>query len=377
MDHAPEPHAPHSHGHEHAHGHDHGHHHHGGSEYYLQQLLTIFICGAFGVVGLLLCLQPVMEEAKDENAAAIRDERGTVLMRQMKDAQGEPVNKIGLLLSKGFHPWVMAGSVLLLGVTVFRGVVLWRSAGANQAHQHHDHHHHDHKPGETCDHPSHAHDHHHHDHDHKPGEKCDHPSHAHHGHDHDHGDHSADDHSHGNIYWRVIILLFPVVIFLMNMPNNTFSVAYQLARVTDNIVDVKDEGESTGVAKDVSFETLATAAYSEDSRKIYAGKTVTLNGQYKQLTNTQFTLFFFKMTCCSADQVPLKATCVVKDENHLLIKSKKVPDPSDPSKKVSVAVKPDNGDKVSVTGRLQFTQDATTQEWLTVIRVDPNGVKRQ
>ncbi len=357
MDHAPEPHAPHSHGHGHTHDHGHDHdHHHGGSDYYLQQLLTIFICGAFGVVGLLMYFVPAGPGVTD-NA-------------------GNPLTKLGVLLVPGFHPWVLGGSLVLLAVTVVRGVALWRSAGATHGHHHDHHHHHDHKPGEKCDHPSHAHD--HHDHDHKPGEKCDHPSHAHahHGHDHDHGDHSADDHSHGNIYWRVVVLLLPVVIYLMGMPNDTFSAAYLDSRVGGNIVDEKGDVASTG-SSDVSFETLATAAYSEGSRLQYTGKTVTLNGQFKPLTNTQFTLFFFKMTCCSADQVPLKATCVVKDPQQLLLDVGKAPDPADPSKTKQVAVPLKSSAKVSVTGRLQFTQDPNTQEWLTVIRVDQGGVKKR
>lgn len=327
MDHASEPHAPHSHGHAHSHGHDHSHdhHHHGGSDYYLQQLLTIFICGAFGVVGLLMYFVSAGQGVTD-NA-------------------GNPLTKLGVLLVPGFHIWVLIGSLILLAVTVVRGVALWKSAGASQ--HLHDHHDHDHKPGEACDHPSHAHD--------------------HHGHDHDHGDHSADDHAHGNIYWRVVVLLFPIVIYLMGLPDGSFSAKYLGDRVKDNAVNPDlAEVASTGNAE-VSFETLATAAYSPENRDLFTGKTVTLNGQYKPLSDTQFTLFFFKMTCCTADQVPLKATCVVKDKSEL-------------QRVVTVNGKPEvqpipNGQKVSVTGRIQFTQDANSQEWLTVIRVDKGGLK--
>lgn len=357
MDHAPEHHA-HSHGHahthDHAHGHDHGHHHHGGSDYYLQQLLTIFICGAFGVVGLLMYFVSAGQGITD-NA-------------------GNPLTKLGVLLVPGFHIWVLIGSLLLLAVTVVRGVALWKSAGAGQhQHHHHDHghHHHDHKPGEKCDHPPHAHEHAHHDH--KPGEQCDHPSHAHdhhHGHGHDHGDHSADDHSHGNIYWRVVVLLFPIVIYLMGLPDGTFSNEYLGLRVKNNEVGDLAEVASTGNAE-VGFETLAAAAYSPENRELFTGKTVTLNGQYKPLSDTQFTLFFFKMTCCTADQVPLKATCVVKPEDKNMLQEV-----------VTVSGKPEirllmNGQKVSVTGRIQFTQDPNSQEWLTVLRVEKGGLKKR
>lgn len=375
MDHAPE-----MHGHSHGHAHDHDHHHHGGSDYYLQQLLTIFICAAFGVVGLIMCLQPIMEQAKDESGNLMKDSQGTVLMRQaINEKSGEPLNKLGLLLSSGFHPWVLVGSVVLLAITLIRGVALWKSVGANQhAHHGHDHaHHHDHKPGEACDHPSHAHE--HHGHDHKPGEQCDHPSHAHphHGHDHDHGDHSADDHSHGNIYWRVVVLLFPVVIFLMGLPDQTFSPEYQAARVRGSEVsgDLADVASKEG-GGEVSFETLAGAAYTEQNRSDFTGKTVTVKGQFKPLSATQFTLFFFKETCCAADQVPLKATCVVKKEDETMLKEtvKKMVN----GKEEYTLVDRPNGQKVTVTGRVQFTQDPNNpNEWLTVLRVEKGGLKKR
>jgi hypothetical protein len=358
MDHAPEHHA-HSHGHAHGHTHSHAHghdHHHGGGDYYLQQLLTVFICGAFGVAGLLMYMLPAGQGVTDE--------------------AGKPLSKLGVLLSPGFHVWVLVGSVVLLAITVIRGIALWQSAGANQHHHHghdhgHDHHHHDHK-GEKCDHPSHAQDHHHH-HEHKPGEKCDHPSHkhdhAHHGHDHDHGDHSADDHSHGNIYWRVVVLLFPVVILVMGLPNGTFSAEYQAKRVKGNEVGDLADVADTGTMGDVGFEALASAAYSQQSRDTYTGKTVTVYGQFKPLSDTQFTLFFFKMTCCAADQVPLKATCVVKSRTEL---EEVVTENGQKSQRMF-----QNGQKMTVTGKLQFTQEPSTGEWLTVIRVDRGGVKKK
>lgn len=331
MDHAPEHHTHshgHAHSHDHAHGHDHGHHHHGGSDYYLQQLLTIFICGAFGVVGLLMYFVSAGPGVTD-NA-------------------GNQLTKLGVLLVPGFHIWVLIGSLLLLAVTVIRGVALWKSAGAGQ-HQHHDHHHHDHKPGEKCDHPSHAHDH----------------------HGHDHSDHSADDHSHGNIYWRVVVLLFPIVIYLMGLPDGTFSAEYQIKHVKDNAVSGDlAEVASTGSAE-VGFETLAAAAYSPENRELFTGKTVTLNGQYKPLSDTQFTLFFFKMTCCTADQVPLKATCVVKPEDKNMLQEVVTLNGKQEIRPVQ------NGQKVSVTGRIQFTQDPNSQEWLTVLRVEKGGLKKR
>ena len=335
----------------HAHPHTHDHHHHGGGDYYLQQLLTIGICGAFGGVGLLMYFISAGPGVTDN--------------------EGRPLTKLGVLLSPGFHIWVLIGSLVLLAVTVIRGVALWKSVGASPRPHGHAHHHHDHLPGEACDHPSHAHD--HHDHDHKPGEKCDHPSHAHAHHDHDHGDHSADDHSHGNIYWRVVVLLFPIVIYLMGLPDGSFSAEYQAKRVKDNEVGELADVASTGNAE-VSFETLAAAAYSPENRDLFTGKTVTLSGQFKPLSETQFTLFFFKQTCCAADQVPLKATCVVRNK-EVLEEVVTVNTPQGPKK---VQQQYANGTKVIVTGRIQFTQDPNnSQEWLTVLRVENGGLKKR
>ena len=51
----------HDHGHDHHHGHEHGHSH-GLGDYYLEQLLTIFVCGAFGVVAILMNRFAMLEE---------------------------------------------------------------------------------------------------------------------------------------------------------------------------------------------------------------------------------------------------------------------------------------------------------------------------
>jgi uncharacterized membrane protein YcgQ (UPF0703/DUF1980 family) len=92
-------------------------------------------------------------------------------------------------------------------------------------------------------------------------------------------------------------------------------------------------------------------------------------GQFKPLSETQFTLFFFKMTCCAADQVPLKATCVVKSKTDL----EEVV--TEGGQKVQRMFQ--SGQKMTVTGKLQFTQEPSTGEWLTVIRVDRGGVKKK
>lgn len=341
MDHTPDQHAPHSHGHAHDHSHD---HHHGGSDYYLQQLLTIFICGAFGVAGVLMYTW-----------------KHTI---PVEDGQTVEKTKLGFLLADPFHVWVLGGSLLLLAVTVIRGVALWRSAGA--AHHHHGH----------------AHDHHHGHHEHKPGEACDHPSHAHdHSHHgHDHADHSADDHSHGNIYWRVVVLLLPIIILVMGLPNGTFSDKYLLDRVKGSEVGALADVSGTGVAFQGNFEDLAKAAYSEKSRDAFTGQSIVIGGKLKRLSNEkQFTLFFYKMTCCTADQVPLKATAILDAKSAsknplLMVKVNKSGEPEVDQMGNKVPLYRD-GQEVEVRGTLQFAQD-TSGEWVTVIRVTDGGLKK-
>ncbi|HYV39194.1 MAG TPA: hypothetical protein VE988_26135, partial [Gemmataceae bacterium] len=148
-----------------------------------------------------------------------------------------------LLLQDDFHPLILAAGVTLLIVTLVRAAVLWRAAGKKSAahvHDHaHEHHHHDH----AHDHHDHAHcdhDHHHehveaHDHHHHHGEACGHDHHHEHiqpavatyhspalpmvAHDHGHAHDSDDGHDHGWAPWRYVVLLVPMMLFLLGLPN--------------------------------------------------------------------------------------------------------------------------------------------------------------
>jgi hypothetical protein len=314
MDHSTDAHAPHSHGHAHTHDHHHDHSHdhaHGGGEYYLQQLLTVFICGAFGVAGVLMYT----------------------------------LDKLQYILAPAFHMWVLIGSGLLLFMTAVRGVALWQAAGAKSDHDHH-HHDHGHAHGEDCG------------HGHKPGEACA------HGHHHHAADHTAADHDHGNIYWRVVVLAFPVVILVMGLPNPAFSYENQgfslailqgkIGKAGDvNVEDVADKGDGT-ITSD--FDLLATIAFDPAKREVYTGTKASITGQMEKLSDKQFRLFKMKMTCCSADMIPLQARAIVKSASQMGTFS--------------------NGDKIEVRGTIQFAQDSKSGEFLTVLKVDPaDGIR--
>ena len=288
-----------------AHEHEHQHHS-GGNEYYLQQLLTVFVAGAFGVCGVLMY---TLHDVRD----------------------GESVRKLTHILAEPFHVWVLAGSILLLVLTAFRGVSLWMQAGAKDDHaEHDDHSGHNHAPGEACDHSG-----------------------------HDHSDHDHSDHDHGNIYWRVIVLAFPIALLVMGLPNRGFSDD----RTTALLGKANDLGALNDVASKeksmrMTFDELATTAYRADTREEYTGYEVTIQGKFQSLNSAsgkEFTLFAEKMTCCASDQILLKARGVVPNPSQL-----------DPFKMKGFPM-------VLVTGRLQFAEDSPGN-YIPVLRVNENGI---
>src|SRR5581483_4580711 len=141
----------------------HDHHHHSASDYYLEQLCTLGVCGAMGVVMILLYHYQVL----------------------------------GIYLHEKFHLPVLAGGIGLLVLVAVRGVAIWFAGSPAAAGDEHDHDH-DHDHDHEHDH---GHDHHHdHDHAHEHGHDHDHDhdhDHAHeHGHDHDHDHDHAHEHTH-------------------------------------------------------------------------------------------------------------------------------------------------------------------------------------
>jgi hypothetical protein len=159
--------------------------------YYLDQLCLVGICAAFAGVCLALYFWQT--------------------------------EMLALLLAPQFHLFVLLSGVGLLALVVIRSVTLWREAGARAQAANHAHHHHDH-----------AHEHHHDDHDHEHcGHTHDHAhahgvphEHAHHHHDHDHGHGHAHDHGHDHSWapWRYVVLLIPIMLFLLGLPNRGLTV---------------------------------------------------------------------------------------------------------------------------------------------------------
>ena len=286
--------------HGHSHGHGHADHDHGMSEYYLEQLLTITICGGFGIVGILMYTFGMLNQ----------------------------------LLAPEFHRWVAIGGGVLLAMTVIRAISIWSSASHVHDHDHAHPPHADHEHGPDCDH-----DHDHVDHDHHGHA---HPGHTHAGHDH-------ADHDHGNIFWRIVVLAFPLVLFFLGLPNESFIKNYKLHKLGDD-ADIGAIGsvQATGASVPIDFNQLAAATLDPGKRSTLEGNETSIVGQFKPLGDREFTLFKMKMTCCAADMIPLKARIVPEF--------------------VPTGVKP--FDWVKVTGVIQFVEVPGKNEFIPVLRVD-------
>lgn len=277
----------------------HDHHHHGESarDYFVEQLLTIFVVGALGAVGILM----------------YRD------------------GKLQYILAPAFHLPVLIGGVAVLVMVAVRAVAVWQEAGAVQAHHHHHdhvhdhhghHHHHDHDPAHQHGHPVHLHT---HDEPHVHGPDCQHDhGHAHaddhhhdHGHGHHHHDHGEDDHGHSHdlawVFARMMVLFFPVALYMIGVPNSGFSAERIAKMLGDETALGADVGTvATGEGSVLSFNDLNEAAYDESKREALQGKIGILVGRFDRIADKEFRLYRLKMTCCAADTVPLKVRILTK-----------------------------------------------------------------
>jgi hypothetical protein len=301
----------------------HAHTHEDQSTYYIEQIFTIAVCGAIGGVCLLLYIR-----------------REALLNGMLKDDQ---------------HLRVLFGGIGLLLLVLIRAVSVWIAAGkmgakAQVADHIHDHDHdHDHA---QC-----GHSHGHCDHDHE------------HGHDHEHesltmaGDHEHfhdhHGHDHGWAPWRYALLILPVVLFLLGLPARGGMNVSNQSGIDDKVGAVEKSGDK-GQNFTIGFNQLEKAARSAAVRDNIAGSTVRLTGQYKGDRSDRFTLVRFKINCCAADAIPLKAVIMI--------------DPAK-DKDGKLAVDPDRfRDKwVQVTGRVEFYKQGKNNEYIPVILLEADS----
>lgn len=295
------------------------HHHDNATEYYIEQLIGIGISLSIAYVCIMLWW-PFPIYGGD----------GQII------SYGR---KLSIILHPKFHFWVLTGSIILLGFVSVRIIALWLESGKLKSDHKHVH-------GPDCDH-GHEHDH-DHDHNHVHGPDC----------NHEHKDESSGhedcghDHSHGSAPVRFIVLLLPIVLFFLNVPNEVFS----------NVkgVDLSQFGEVGTVAEkgidfNVGFLQLEMASMTQESRNHYEGKTVRLIGKYVGEEEKRFSLIRFKINCCAADAVPLNAVMMV--------------DPNSPEK---LAWKKYANKWVQVTGRVHFLKRKDNEQYMTALVLYPD-----
>jgi hypothetical protein len=176
-------------------------------------------------------------------------------------------------------------------------------------------------------------------------------------HSHSHGHGHGHDHDHGWAPWRYIVLLLPVLLFILNLPNDGFA-------GKDISKDVKGpEGEvaDKGYAPELGFKQLEMAALTPESRSENTGKTVKLIGKYVGTDDKRFSLARYKMVCCAADSVPINAVIMLDPKAKERLDSKKL-----------------RNKWVEVTGQVQFltrpsAKDPSKSEYMPAVIIYPKA----
>jgi hypothetical protein len=334
--------------------HSHAHHDEEVNAYYLDQLFSIGVCGLLGGVAIMLWWP----------------------------SGPDGTNRLRFILAPQFHAWVLGGGIVLLLLVAIRAWALWVSVGEENrarakgdSHDHDHDHDHCHEHAATCCAHGAQHD---HAHEHavspepaaltQPGSPE--LAMADHGHSHSHGHQgaqqaAADDHGHEHGWspWRYVVLLLPVVLFFLDLPNAALSMSSEDLSVKVVTDDVKRTEGDTKVYSNIGFTQLEAAATFPEARGNYAGKYVRLTGIYDGSDERQFTLSRYKVNCCVADAVPLRAVIVVdysqlKDQNY---------QPLQPSKLQK--------QWVNVTGQVQFLKKKDSNEYMTALIVTPTPEK--
>lgn len=277
-------------------GHDHSHG--DGSEYYLDQLCTIGLCGAIGGVCIMLYQQDVLKN----------------------------------MLAPAFFLPVLLGGIALLILAVVRGICLWIAVGKKTA---------AHAHGPDCHH-DHAHD--------RAHTDCGHE----HSNDHSHSHGPADDHGHEHGWTpiRYAVLLLPVALYFLDLPNSGFGTT----RLTDTssgspLDSIAMQNMASRGEVGLDFKELDRAAFLEDQREYFEGKTGVLKGQFVPGSDPRTgRLVRFKMQCCAADAIALKVQLISPE----------------PLADVQPPLKP--GQWVEVKGQIQFRKN-TANEFVPVLQL--------
>lgn len=279
----------------------HDHQHADRTSYFLEQFCTIGVCGILGGVAIMMY-------------------RGGML---------------NYILHPAFHGAVFWGGTALLILIVIRALAIWFEARRPvvdvETHQHHESH--GHEGGD--DHP----------HEHSHEHDC--------GHDHSHDAATEDDHGHDHSWsaWRYALLLLPIVLYFLNLPNRGFSsnwVEKQGQMVLSSAEQQQLESKDPTTVRHLEFKELEQAALSEELRQDFEGRLGKLKGQFMptKVSDRLFTLVRYRITCCAADAVPVNVAIVAPEAVRL---------PAD--------------QWVEVTGQIQFRKRPDRAEFVPVLQL--------
>ena len=254
------------------------------------------------------------------------------------------------MLAPQFYSFVLGSGVILVLLAVLRGMALWMEVRTQRSREV--------QPAEaivslpllvqampaapepaataSCEAPDHEHCGHDHDHDH---------DHAHgHGDAHHHHEHDAPGHDHDHDHswapWRYVLLLVPVILFFLGIPNEPPPVK----AVTPEVDHSREASFTTswiamaampspwmqagkllsgamsrpaGEAQALDFQTLEDSASKVEFRKMWAGRFVRVIGQYVPNRNPAndrvFSLGRFRINCCRQDAVALNVPIIASE----------------------------------------------------------------
>jgi len=272
-------------------GHSHAHAEAEGT-FFLDQLFTILVSGALGVVAFLMYQTGTLQR----------------------------------ILVPMFYVPVLIGGGALIVMAAIRAVAVWQLAGARRL-----------NGADQCGH-DHGHGHAHgHEHAHSHGEDCGH-DHSHaaadgHEHSHSHAHAGGDEpaHDHGWAPWRYMVLAVPIFLYFLGFPRDGLS-QRRIGRETSASLQASPKREAlsmfvggTAFTKvlrkpdpkrmELKFKELTEAAAIPSRQEIYEGDIGVLRGQYIPLRSSdrEFTLLRVNMTCCVADQVFLEMRIIAPE----------------------------------------------------------------
>lgn len=209
--------------------------------------------------------------------------------------------RIGIMLVEQFHIPVLLGGIAITGLTILRAIAIWRESG-KQVNLDQDF-----------------------------------------GHSHD-------------LSWtfaKLLILVFPVSLFLLGIPNQGYSAEY-LSKLLGNEKSVHelvnfDDASNAGArpVTEMRFNDLNDAAYDSAKRESFEGQLVTLKGRLDRMGDKEFRLFVEKRACCEADKILLKVRMITKQSLSGF----------------------KNGEWVQVKGQIQFVHQPDSTRYIPVLKV--------